>query len=45
MAGMGTLLVKLRFLQKVVFFCSWPDTFQEKYFIECELSKCVFTVL
>ena len=46
MAGMWDTAGNIKvFHKKAVFLRSWPGDFQEKYFIKCELSKCVFTVL
>ena len=43
MAGMWDTAGKIKvFHKKAVFFCNWPGAFQEKYFIKCELSKCVY---
>ena len=43
MAGMWDTAGKIKvFHKKSVFLRSWPSDFQEKYFIKCELSKCVY---
>ena len=43
MAGMWDAAGKIKvFHKKAVLFRSRPGGFQEKYFMKCELSKCVY---